>query len=68
MQTVFLAARPVDVLGPIRAEESFTLYRVLSKELPSDQDPEVVRRAETGILHRALADEFHRRVRWDDGT
>jgi hypothetical protein len=68
LQTVFLAAHPVDLLGPIHSEESFTLYRVLSKELPSDQNSEVVGRAEASILSRVLADEFHRRVRWDDGT
>jgi hypothetical protein len=61
---VFLAARPVDLLGPMLFEGSHTLIRVVDKVMPSEQDPEVLRRAEAGVLARALADQMHRRVRW----
>ena len=60
----FLGATVGDVIGPVPAEEGFTVYQVVAKVMPSIDDPEIVRRAEHGILARLLAGEVSRRVRW----
>jgi hypothetical protein len=64
LRPAFMAARPVDLVGPVLFEGSHTLFRILDKVLPSGSDPEVRRRAEASVLARAVADEVQRRVRW----
>jgi hypothetical protein len=61
---MFLAARQVDVLGPILFEGSHTLFRVLDKVMPSERDPEILRLAQASVLAQALAKETARRVQW----
>ncbi len=65
LQAVFLAAGPVDLLGPISTDGEFTLFQMLGKEIPTEQDAAIVQRAEASLLRRALADEGRRHVRWD---
>jgi hypothetical protein len=60
----FLGATVNDVIGPVPMDEAFTVYQVVAKVMPSTDDPEIVRRAEQGILARLLAAEVSRRVRW----
>jgi hypothetical protein len=60
----FLAARPMDLLGPILFEGAHTLFRVMDKVMPSEQDPEILERAESGVAARALADQARQRVQW----
>ena len=64
LRPMFLAARSIDVLGPIPFDGSHTLFRVLDKVMPSVQDPEILRRARAAVLDRALADQVRRRVEW----
>lgn len=64
LRPVFMAAKPVDLVGPLLYEGSHTLFRILDKVMPSGSDPEVRRRAEASVLARAVADEVQRRVRW----
>jgi sarcosine oxidase delta subunit len=61
---VFLASRPVDLLGPMLFEGAHTLIRVVDKVMPSEQDPEIRRRAEAAVLARVLAEQARSRVRW----
>ncbi len=60
----FLGAAVDDVIGPVPEGDAFAVYRVVAKVLPTVGDPEVLRRAEAGVLARALAAEVNRRVRW----
>ena len=64
LRPVFMAANPVDLVGPLLYDGSHTLFRILDKVMPSGADPEVRRRAEASVLARAVADEVQRRVRW----
>jgi hypothetical protein len=60
----FLGATVDDVIGPVAVDEAWNVYLVVAKVMPSVQDPEIVRRAEEGVLSRLLAGEVNRRVRW----
>lgn len=59
-----LGAAVGDIIGPVEAGGLHTLYQVVEKAMPSADDPEIVRRAEEGIVARSLAAEVSRRVRW----
>jgi hypothetical protein len=59
-----LAARTVDLLGPMESESGFLLVLVREKVLPSLQDPAVRRRATDQLLEAALAQEADSRVVW----
>ena len=65
LRAVFLASRQRELLGPISADGEFTLYQILGKEIPTEQDTAIVERAEASLLRRALADEARRHVSWD---
>jgi len=64
VRPIFMAARPVDVLGPILFEGAHTLFRVVDKVMPSEQDPEILRRAEAGVAARIMAAQAQQRVQW----
>lgn len=64
LRPVFLAAKPVDLIGPIPFEGSYTLFRILDKVMPQELDVEIRRRAELSVVTRSLTDEVQRRVRW----
>ncbi len=64
LRAVFLAAKPVDLIGPMLFEGSHTLFRILDKVMPHEQDSEIRRRAEQSVVARGRADEVQRRVRW----
>ncbi|HXI20506.1 MAG TPA: hypothetical protein VNH46_05450, partial [Gemmatimonadales bacterium] len=66
-RSAFAAARPLEFLGPFALEGQPTLCRVLDKVMPGPGDPELVARAETLIVARALRSERERRVTWDEG-
>lgn len=64
LQPSFVSAMPGDVIGPALRQEDHLLYLVLSKTMPSDQDPAVRARAADRLVARATAVEVQRRVRW----
>jgi len=64
VRPIFMAARPVEVLGPILFEGAHTLFRVVDKVMPSEKDPEILRRAETGVATRIMAAQAQQRVQW----
>ncbi|HEU5153170.1 MAG TPA: hypothetical protein VFU03_00410 [Gemmatimonadales bacterium] len=64
VRPMFMAARPVDVLGPIFFEGAHTLFRVVDKVMPSENDPEILRRAETGVAARVMSAQAQQRVQW----
>jgi hypothetical protein len=39
LRAVFLASRQQELLGPIAADGEFTLYQILGKQVPTEQDP-----------------------------
>ena len=63
-RNLFLGARPIDVLGPIFFEGAHTLFRVVDKVMPSEQDPEILQRAEAGVAGRLVAAQAQQRVQW----
>jgi hypothetical protein len=64
VRPMFLAARAVDLLGPILFEGAHTVFRVTDKVMPSEQDPEILRRAEAGVEGRLVAAQAQQRVKW----
>jgi hypothetical protein len=60
----FLAAQAGDWLGPLDLFAGFTLFGVLSKCLPSDDDLHVRQRAEEAIMRSACSREISRCVTW----
>lgn len=64
LQASFVSAKPGDVIGPSAMNASHTLFQVLSKTMPGEQDPEVRDRAAERLFARALVNESQRRVHW----
>jgi hypothetical protein len=64
MRDHFLGSRPGDLIGPVHVDDEYVLYQVEEKVLPTIRDADVRRRAEDGVLSRALDHQFERRVRW----
>ncbi|HKV72873.1 MAG TPA: hypothetical protein VJN95_00020 [Gemmatimonadales bacterium] len=64
LRPAFLAAQPVDVIGPVPFDGGYSLFRIMDKVMPSEQDPEIRRRAEASVITRSLAEEVQRRIRW----
>lgn len=60
----FLAAQAGDWLGPLNLFEGFTLFAVLGKSLPSDDDPQVRSRAEEAVMSTVCSREISHRVTW----
>lgn len=61
-----LSARPGDLIGPLALGERFHLLLVQGKRMPSEQEPDVLRRAEQTLLARAVEHETEARVRWHE--
>jgi len=59
-----LGARAGEVIGPLRENGGFAVHLVDAKRLPTLDDPEVRRRAESRAVTRALAHEVNERIRW----
>jgi hypothetical protein len=60
----FLAARPGDLVGPVRAEERFRLAVLHEKTPPSTGDDDVRARAADAAIERAIARATNERVVW----
>lgn len=61
----FLGARPGELLGPMPMRGEFVLFEVVDKVVPSQDDPEIRRRAEDAIMRSAVSREIHKRVTWE---
>lgn len=62
-----LSARPGDLVGPVSVGDEFHLFLLEAKTMPSEEDPEVRRRAEETLLSRVVEQEVAARVRWERG-
>lgn len=60
----FLAARQGDFLGPWKLRNSYPLFSVINKRLPSANDPQIVLRAEQQIANGLLSQAMNERVKW----
>jgi len=60
----FLAAQVGDWIGPLNLFEGFTLFGVLGKSLPSDDDLRVRSRAEEAVMSAVCSREISSRVTW----
>jgi hypothetical protein len=52
------------VLGPLRHEDGFAVVSVVSRKVPSADDPDARRRAETALLERASQNLVAAKVEW----
>lgn len=59
-----LASVGGDLLGPLREGESWSLFLVVDKKLPSADDAGIAERAATSLLRSALTREVDNRVSW----
>jgi hypothetical protein len=59
------AARPGELVGPLRVNGGFALYHVDSKWPPQLDDEEVRRRAEERAVERAVGRAVNEHVRWE---
>ena len=66
LRPALIGARAGDALGPARMAEGWRVTRVLSREVPAEDDGEVRRRAAAAVRHRAVRREVERRVRWHE--
>lgn len=64
LQPHLLSATKGSLIGPVPVGEQFMLLRIQTKHVPTSEDPDVRRRAEQALLHRAVAREVTQRVRW----
>ena len=64
LQTALVAASPGELVGPLFVDDLYVLIRLREKIVPSADDPETARRAETAALDAALTREINDRVRW----
>lgn len=64
MRGHFLGSRPGDVIGPMCVDDEYVLYEIEEKVLPNFKNADVRRRAEEGVLHRALGQQCEQRVDW----
>ena len=64
MRDHFLGSRPGDVIGPVHVDNEYVLYQIEEKVLPTVRDADVRRRAEDGVLNKALDQQVERRVNW----
>lgn len=61
----FLGARPGELLGPLPIRGEFVLFEVVDKVVPSQDDPEIRRRAEDAVMRSSVSREIHERVTWE---
>ncbi|MUL46405.1 hypothetical protein FZI85_08285 [Mycobacterium sp. CBMA293] len=66
LRTRLLAADTGELVGPLSTGSDHCVGMVLKRLAPSLDDPEVRRRAEDTVLHRALATEVNRHVHWHE--
>lgn len=64
-RTVFLSARPVDLLGPLVMDGRHVLVRVLDKVRADPADPDIRAKAEAALLDRLLGELVEHRVVWE---
>lgn len=59
-----LAAQKGSLIGPVRIGDAYSLYCLIDKQMPSDDDPEIRERAEESLVKSAVAHEVNNRVQW----
>lgn len=60
----FLAAKQGDLLGPLKLKAGYPLFSLISKTLPSAEDPQIFVRAENAIITSLTAQAINERVKW----
>jgi len=59
-------ARPGEALGPLAVDGSFMVLQVSGKILPSENDPEIIGRAEASLFSRVAQRELLPAVQWQN--
>jgi hypothetical protein len=59
-----LAAQKGTLIGPVKLGNEYALFWLADKQMPSDDDPEIRKRAEESLLKSAVAHEINNRVQW----
>jgi hypothetical protein len=60
----FLAARPGDLLGPLKIWQGFPLISLLNKQMPAADDSQIRARAEQAIIASLTEQAMNQRVKW----
>ena len=60
----FLAARQGEGLGPLKLHDGFSLFSIVSKQLPCADDPHIRQRAETNVIASLMSQAINERVRF----
>jgi hypothetical protein len=63
-RVLFTSAVPFELIGPIEVDGRHTIFRIMDKVMPSEQDHELTARARNAVLARALEAEAQSRVTW----
>jgi hypothetical protein len=61
-----MSARPGEIVGPLALGDRFHLFLLRDKSAPTEDDPEVRRRAEEALQGRLLEQELAARVHWQE--
>jgi len=59
-----LSARPGELVGPLAFGGRFHVFLLRDKTMPSEEDPDVRRRAEDAVVAKLVARETDARIRW----
>src|SRR5262249_23158332 len=63
---LLLSARPNELVGPLQFPDGFHLLYVCGKTMPTEENPEIRRRAEESLISRVSEHEAQSRVRWHE--
>jgi hypothetical protein len=63
---LLLSARPDELVGPLQFPDGFHLLYVCGKTMPTEENPEIRRRAEESLISRVSEHEAQSRVRWHE--
>jgi hypothetical protein len=59
-----LGAQKSSLVGPVKSGDEYALYWLIEKQMPTEQDPQIIERAEAAILKAAVSHEINNRVQW----
>jgi hypothetical protein len=64
-RSVFTAARPDDLIGPLEFDDGQALFKVIDKTMPTADDETLCDKAAVALLERARKEEGTSRVHWE---
>ena len=68
IRPAFLAARPGDLLGPLKLGTGYPLFSLVDKRPPKADDPQILMRAEEAIITSLVSHAINEQVKWTDDS